>query len=130
MADIRTAKKLRRWFPPRYIGVAVQFLIGLAILTNQAGGAGSIVAFFQRRTHIDSLLLGGGFIVSGLISLITRNIRVYLTVNLFVFGSYTLVGLYAWLIEDSVPPAASILAFGVCLFTLWTFPELDDSLGN
>lgn len=122
MADIRTAKTVRHWFPARYIGVVVQLLMGITIASGQATGAGT-VSFFQNRTHIDSALLGGGFILSGLITMLTRQIRVYIAVNLFVFGSYTLVAVYGWLIAQVVPPQASILTLGVCLFTLWAFPE-------
>lgn len=120
---------MRHWFPAKYIGVLVQLLMGVSIATGQDGGAGT-VSFFQSRTHIDSLILGGGFILSGLIVMVTRRIRVYIAINLFVFGSYTLVALYGWLIENAVPPQAGILTLGVCLFTLWAFPEGDDATRN
>lgn len=126
MADIRTAKTMRQWFPAKYIGVLVQLLMGITIALGQSG-AGGTVSFFQGRTHIDSIILGSGFILSGLIVMVTRRIRVYIAVNLFVFGSYTLVALYGWLIEGVVPPQAAILTMGVCLFTLWAFPEGDNA---
>lgn len=125
MADIRAAKRLRQFFPARFVGALVQLLLGLSIVTGQAETSGTVV-FFRSQTDVDPVVLGVGFIAAGLITLVTQNIRIYLAVNLFVFGSYTLIALLGWLLEAAVPPQASILTLGVCLYTLWSFPEGDD----
>lgn len=122
MADIRLARRLRRWFTARHIGVFVQFLMAASIAFDRSG-IGGTVTFFQSRTQIGNSVLALGFLLGGLISLLARNIRVYLIVNLFIFGSYALVGLWGWLFENAVPPQASIMTLGVCLYTLWAFPD-------
>jgi hypothetical protein len=126
MADRRAMQKARHWFPERYISMLVQLLMGISIASGQTSNAG-VVVFFQSRTHISSVLLGLGFILSGLLTGITQQFRVYIGVNAFVFGSYALVALYGWLIANEVPAQNSILAFGVCLFTLWSYPEAIDA---